>query len=183
VVVTTYPDGRVETNLQCRVRQTAAPRITATMLRDQAEKLVPHPSIGTAPPGGTTLVNIETVLWVATAPDRSLGTVTLLGHRVDLRAHVERVRWDFGDGTGDETGTPGKAYTRAEPCRTPQCPSYFGHTYVRTGEVAIRAQLTWSGEFRVDGGAWQPIPGTVDAAALGTSVHVKEARGVLVPNP
>jgi hypothetical protein len=153
------------------------------MVWQEAEKLVPHPSIGTAPPGGTTLVNIETVLWVATGADRTLGTVTLLGHRVDIRAHVQQVAWEFGDGDTDTTSTPGRPYTSADPCRTAQCPHYFGHIYVHTGAVTIRAQLTWAGEFRVDGGAWQTIPGTVSAAAANTAVHVKQARGVLVPNP
>jgi hypothetical protein len=153
------------------------------MARDEAEKLLPHPVIGSAPPGHVTLVNIETVLWIATAADRALGTVTLLGHRVDLRAHLQQVRWDFGDGSDETTDGPGKAYTNTDPCRTPQCPSYFGHTYLRTGKITIAADLTWAGEFRVDAGAWQAIPGTVAAAATDTAIHVKEARGVLVPNP
>jgi hypothetical protein len=157
--------------------------VSPTVARDEAEKLLPHPKIGVAPPGGVTLVNIETVLWVDTRADRFLGTVRLLGHRVDLRAHVERVSWDFGDGSTGTSTTPGKAYTSADPCKTVDCPDYFGHTYVHTGEVSITAQLTWTGEFRVDGGAWQPITGTVSAPATATGVHVKEARGILVPNP
>jgi hypothetical protein len=153
------------------------------MARDEAEKLVPHPGIGVAPPGGVTLVNIETVLWVKTNQDRFLGTVTLLGHRVDLRAHVEEVHWDFGDGETDTSMTPGKPYTNSDPCKTVDCPDYYGHTYIHTGEVTITAQLIWTGEFRVDQGTWQPIAGTVAAPATQTSVHVKEARGILVPNP
>jgi autotransporter-associated beta strand protein len=153
------------------------------MVRDEAERLLPHPVIGSAPPGHVTLVNTETVLWVATAPDRRLGTVTLLGRRVAIRAHVERVAWDFGDDSSTTTTRPGTAYTNAHPCRTKQCPGYFGHTYSDTGTMTITADLTWTGQFRVDGGAWQTIPGTVIAAATSTSIDVKEARGVLVPNP
>jgi hypothetical protein len=153
------------------------------MAREQAEKLLPHPPIGTAPVGGVTLVNIETVLWVQTNPDLNLGTVRLLGFRVALRAHLEQVRWEFGDGESDTTDGPGKAYTSADPCRTADCPSYFGHVYRRTGPVTIDAQLTWTGQFQVDGGAWQDISGTVTAAATGQPMQVKEARGVLVDNP
>jgi hypothetical protein len=184
VTVTRFPDGRIEIAPHCRVHVgKRAARITDEMLRDEAEKLVPHPKIGVAPPGGVTLVNIETVLWVDTLPDRFLGTVTLLGHRVDLRAHVEQVHWDFGDGSTDTTSTPGEAYTHDDPCRTVDCPHYFGHTYIHTGRVTITAELTWTGEFRVDGGTWQPITGAVAAPATATSVHVKEARGILAPNP
>jgi hypothetical protein len=153
------------------------------MVRDEAEKLLPHPRIGSAPPGHVTLVNIETILWVDTDPDRVLGTVTVLGQRVELRAHVERVRWQFGDGASEVTAGPGTEYSDAQPCDTKACPGYFGHTYERAGRVTITADLIWSGEFRVEGGGWQTIPGTVTAAATSTAVDVKEARAVLVPNP
>ena len=153
------------------------------MVRDEAEKLLPHPVIGSAPPGHATLVNIETVLWIATPAERRLGTVNLLGRRVDIRAHIDRVAWDFGDESSATTNGPAPAYTNAHPCRTKQCPGYFGHTYTDTGTMTITADLTWTGQFRVDGGAWQTIPGTVTAAATSTSIEVKEARGVLVPNP
>jgi hypothetical protein len=184
VEIDTSPGGQQTVTNHCHVatRRSSA-TVTADMARDEAEKLLPHPKIGVAPPGGVTLVNIETVLWVDTRADRLLGTVRLLGHRVDLRAHVERVSWDFGDGSTGTSTTPGKAYTSADPCKTVDCPDYFGHTYVHTGEVSITAQLTWTGEFRVDGAAWQPITGTVSAPATATGVHVKEARGILVPNP
>ena len=153
------------------------------MAHAEAQKLLPHPAIGTAPTGHATLVNIETVLWVATGPDRTLGTVTLLGHRVTLRAHLQQVHWDFGDQATDTTQSPGKPYSHDDPCRTAQCPNYFGHTYLRTGAVTISAQLTWTGQFRVDGGAWQDIQGTVTAPATNQPIRVREARGVLVPNP
>jgi hypothetical protein len=159
------------------------PEVTGEMAREEAEKLLPHPGIGTAPAGHVTLVNIETVLWVQTPADRTLGTITLLGHRVTLRAHVVEVRWDFGDGSSVSTPNPGKAYASADPCRTAQCPNYFGHTYLHTGEITVGARLTWTGQFSVDGGGWQSIAGTVTAAATDQTIRVKEARAVLVPNP
>ena len=184
VVVTTYPDGHSTSVATCRVSLRNAPaRITATMVRDEAEKLLPHPDIGSAPPGHVTLVNIETVLWVDTSAERTLGTATLLGRRVDIRAHIEQVTWQFGDGSNATTEGPARAYTNAHPCDSKQCPGYFGHTYTRTGDMTITADLVWTGQFRVDGGAWQTIPGTVTAAATSTTIDVKEARGVLVPNP
>jgi hypothetical protein len=184
VVVTTYPDGHVESVPHCWVPSAHhSPVVTGWMVRDSAQRLLPHPAIGSAPPGPVTLVNIETVFWIDTATQRTLGTVSLLGQRVDLRAHVEHVAWNFGDGGTDVTNGPGTAYSNAHPCDTKQCPGYFGHTYSSAGRVTITADLTWSGQFRVDGGAWQDIPGTVTAAATNTSIDVKQARAVLVPNP
>lgn len=184
LVVTTYRDGSRSRDIECDVPvATQRRQVTGAMARQEAERLLPHPSIGTAPTGHATLVNIETVLWVNTQADRTLGTVTLLGQRVTLRAHVRQVHWDFGDHVSSTTGSPGKAYTAADPCRTAQCPDYYGHTFETTGQVTIAARLTWTGQFRVGAGAWQSIPGTVSAPATGTRVDVKEARGVLVPNP
>ena len=180
----TYPNGTQTQVPHCAVPPgNARPQVTGDMAKAQAEKLLPHPAIGTAPAGGVSLVNIETVLWVDTKPDITLGTVNLLGFRVTLRAHLERADWDFGDGATASSEGPGKAYSHADPCKTAQCPNYFGHTFRRTGEVTIGAQLTWSGQFQVDGGAWQDIPGTVTAPATEHPLHVKEARGVLVDNP
>jgi hypothetical protein len=185
LILTTYRNGEQSRDVQCNVapRRAARPEVTGQLARQAAEKLLPHPAIGTAPAGNVTLVNIETVLWVDTSPDRTLGTVTLLAHRVTLRAHLQQVRWSFGDHSTDSSAGPGKAYTSSDPCRTAQCPGYFGHTYLHTGGVTIAAQLTWTGQFRVDNGAWQAIPGTVIAAATNETIRVKEARGVLIPNP
>jgi hypothetical protein len=40
-----------------------------------------------------------------------------------------------------------------------------------------------AGTYRIDGGASQPIPGTVSTDARPTEVHVVESRSELIPNP
>jgi len=161
----------------------AAPQVTALLVMQQVRKLVPHPKIGVAPPGGATLVNVQTLLWADTPADQPLGTVTLLGHRVALRVHVERVDWDFGDGQSDTTDGPEPKYDPADDCHTVTCPGYWGHVYVATGPMTIAASITWSGQYRIDGGAWQDIPDTVTGPTATAALTVKQARGVLVPNP
>jgi hypothetical protein len=153
------------------------------MVRAQAQRLLPHPQIGVAPTDGTTLVRIQTILWVETASDRDLGTVSLLGRKVAISAHLERVDWRFGDGSAATSDGPGRAYTDADPCNTVRCPGYFGHIYTTTGHPQVTATLTWTGAYRVDGGASQPIPGTVTTDARPTELHVVESRSELVPNP
>lgn len=157
-------------------------RVTPELAREQAVRLVPHPAIGTAP-AGITLVNIQTVLWLDTTTDRSLGTVTLLGHRVDLAVSIDHVDWDFGDSATATTHGPGRTYDNTHPCNTAQCPGYWGHTYANTGAVRITATTTWTGRFRVDHGPWRPITGTVTGPASTTSLTVRQARAVLVPDP
>jgi hypothetical protein len=159
------------------------PRVTSVLAWQQVRKLVPRPTIGIAPPGGTSLVNIETVLWVNTRVDKSLGTVRLLGHRVALRIHLRWVEWDFGDGHTDSTSDPGRKYDPDDECRTVLCESYWGHVYETTGPMTISAAVTWSGEFRVDGRRWAPIAGTVTGGAATADLRIRQARGILVPYP
>jgi hypothetical protein len=174
------PDGSwLLVNTLCAVR-TATPRISALVVTEQVRKLVPRPGIGVAPPGGATLVNIQTLLWVDTAADQDLATIALLGHRVALRIHVQRVDWSFGDGERESTDGPGRAYDPGDACRTRLCPGYWGHVYTATGPVTISATTTWSGEYNVDGTGWLAIAGTVTGPAHTTTLTVREARGVLV---
>jgi hypothetical protein len=161
----------------------ARPQLTAATVLRQVRKLVPHPGIGIAPPGGTTLVNLQTLLWADTPADRSLGTHTLLGHHVALRVHVTRVDWTFGDGVTDTTNTPEPKYDPADGCHTRTCPGYWGHLYTSTGPMTITATITWTGRYRVDNGPWLTIPDTVTGPAATAALTVKQARGVLVPNP
>jgi hypothetical protein len=173
----------VYTGADCAAR-TARPRVTPLLARQEIEKLVPRPGIGVAPPGGKTLVNLQTVLWADTPADRNLGTVTLLGtYRVALRVHVQQVAWAFGDGATEVADGPGLPYSKGEHCTTVTCPGHFGHVYATTGTMTITEQVTWSGQYSVNGGAWQDVAGTVDGPAATAQVTVLQARGVLVADP
>jgi hypothetical protein len=128
-------------------------------------------------------VQIQTILWVDTGPDRNLGTVTLLGRQVAISAHLDRVDWRFGDGASGSSDGPGRPYSDSDPCNTVRCPGYYGHIYTTTGHPEVTATLTWTGSYRIDGGAAQEIPGTVATDAQPTRLHVVEGRAELVPNP
>lgn len=60
------------------------------------------------------------------------------------------------------------------------------HVYEHTGGYASHVEVTWSADFRVDGGAWTPIPETVTVpgpdtvVTVVTVVTVKRARAVLL---
>jgi hypothetical protein len=153
------------------------------MATEQARRLLPHPAILTTDGNSPTLVNLETVFWIDTQPARTLGTVTLLGYAVTLRAHLIRVDWDFGDGHTDTTTGPEPAYQRSDPCNTAMCADYYGHVYRSTGTPTVTATLSWTGQYRVDGGPWLDISGTVAAAAQPSTITVHQARAILVPNP
>jgi hypothetical protein len=160
----------------------ARPALDLAGLRDRAERLLPKVGIGSA---WTTvaLVNAETVLWAGTGPDRSLPSVTILGRAVQLRIHFDRADWDFGDGSTDTTADPGKPYdSHGDPCRTAQCLDYYGHTYAQTGVMTITLTVTWHAQYRL-GATWTDIAGTITGPTSRRVLTVKQARGILVPNP
>ncbi len=164
-------------------QQPARPQVTAALVRQEVARLVPRAAIGIAPQKAT-LVNIQTIMWVGTAEQRALAPLAILGRRVVVTLRFDHVDWAFGDGQSDSPTAPGHAYDGVHaPCKTVDCPGYYGHTYVGTGAMAVTAQASWVASFTVDGGPALTIPGTVTGPVAAAALQVKQARGVLVPNP
>jgi hypothetical protein len=161
----------------------AAVGVSPAVVAQEIARRVPRPGVGVAPPGGVSLVNIQTLLWVDTPGQVSLGTVRLVGQLVRLRVALARVDWVFGDGHTDTTASAGKALSADDPCRTKLCPDYFGHVYTRHGVYPVSARVSWRGEFSVGAGAWRQIPNLVAGPAQTITVHIYQARGELVPDP
>lgn len=161
-----------------------APAVTLAAIRQQAVRLLPHVGIGIAPPDAVTLVHIQTVLWADTPVDRALPAATLVGHQVRLRVHLAQARWDFGDGHTDTTSSPGAPYDPQHPCRTAQCPGYYGHTYTATGQLTITLTMTWRAEYSLDAGnTWLAVdPAPLTGPTATQPIHIRQARGVLVPD-
>jgi hypothetical protein len=158
------------------------PVVTAAAVRAQAVRLIPSAAVGLAP-HGSTLVNIQTVVWVDAPVDRDLAAVRILGRAVRIHTAVDHVVYDFGDGVTDQNGPVGTAYTESEPCRTRLCPGYYGHVYTTSGMRTLTATVYWKATFTVDGGNAVAIPGLVAGPTTRAQLAVHEARAVLVPNP
>jgi hypothetical protein len=164
-------------------RQVGPAQVTAAMVREQIARLVPGAAIGTAPRRAT-LVNIQTIMWVDTSTRRTLAPVTILGRRVLVTLRFDHVDWDFGDEHSDSATTPGKPYDKTnDPCKAVECPSYYGHTYGATGPMTVTATASWVASFTVDSGRAVTLPGTVAGPVATAAVRVRQARGVLVPDP
>jgi hypothetical protein len=119
-------------------------------------------------PAAKTLVNLDTIFYTESEPvDVEL---TILGQAVDVVATPSRYRWVFGDGASSTTDVPGDPY----PART------ITHRYADAQvTVAPHVEVTYTAEFRVNGGAWQSIDGTVTTIGPPTSLRVAEATAVL----
>jgi hypothetical protein len=120
------------------------------------------------PPDGRTLVNFDTNFFTDTREfDRS---VTLLGQRVDLHITPTAFGWRFGDGDSLTTDQPGAPYPDLD----------VTHSYRRKGQVAPSVDTTYTARFRVNGGPWRDVPGSVTIAGAPVDLQVLTATPTLV---
>ena len=90
------------------------PQVTAPMVARAFRRIpLPESKLSIQPPGGETLVSLETVFSTAAEPFRR--TVTLLGQQVELDIAPATFTWRHGDGSAQTTGGPGRAYGRGLP--------------------------------------------------------------------
>ena len=124
------------------------------------------------PPGGRTLVNFDT----RTEAAPFTRTVRLLGSRVDLAITPASFSWSHGDGTRQVTSDPGRAYHRGVAMN-----QYVSHRY-QDAHVTMKPKVdtTYSARFRVDGGPWRDVDGTVTIPGTAVQLRVVEARPTLV---
>jgi hypothetical protein len=148
---------------------TALPQVTPGMVQRALERVpLPEPDLSVQPPGGRTLINFETNFFTAAQPFTE--TVTLLGRRVDLDITPSQFRWAFGDGEGLTTTEPGAPYPDLE----------LTHTYLEQGQVRPQVTTVYTADYRVDGGPWQPVPGSVDITSDPVDLTVTEVTNQLV---
>ena len=118
-------------------------------------------------PQGKTLVNFDTNFYVS--PQQFARTITLLGQSVEVEATPTGYTWLHGDGTSATTTGPGAAYPDLA----------VTYAYPAAATVAPSVQVGYTARFRVEGGAWQQIPGTVTVDGPPTILAVVEGTGVL----
>jgi hypothetical protein len=78
--------------------------------------------------------------------------------------------WWFGDGATRQTVGAGSPYPDLE----------ITHRYLSKGRVAPRVDTTYAAQFRVNGGPWRDVAGTVMIPGGARGLRVVEARPVLV---
>ncbi len=147
------------------------PALTLGLIRSAfAELPLPAGTLVIQPPDGLTLVNFATNFYTTTTRPTTR-TVTLLHRRVTLQATPTSYHWHFGDGSATTTAEPGAPYPRLG----------VTHDYRRTGTYRPRLDTTYSGRYRVGGGPWRTIPGTVTIDGEPQSLRAIEAEPKLVP--
>jgi hypothetical protein len=135
------------------------------------------PSLRIQPKGNVTLVTLPTYFELTWPREGfSPGEVDhpdparLLGFRVEIRPLLRDVTYVYGDGQSEgptiRTGGP-----------FPD--GNITHAYERGGDVLVRADVTYAGQFRVAGGAWVDIPGDVRVRGTSQRLRVRTAEARL----
>ena len=135
-----------------------------------ALRVVPLPAsvLEVQPANGRTLVNFDTNFFTQT--DEFDRTVTLLGQRVDLHIVPSAFGWRFGDGESVTTKEPGAPYPQLD----------VTHSYLTKGRVAPSVDTTYTAQFRVNGGPWRDVPGSVTIPGAPVALRVLTATPTLV---
>jgi hypothetical protein len=134
--------------------------ITPAMVRREMQRLTwPRAELEIQPPDGQTLINFQTVV--------------LLGQQVTIEATPSEYTWHFGDGATKATTTPGAAYPDLD----------VTHDYADPGRISPSVDTTYTGRYRVNGDAWQEIPGTLTVEGEPVALRVRSAEPHLVGGP
>ena len=129
----------------------------------------PGSSLIVQPPGGRTLVNLDTFFYTSNFEPISK-TVTLVGRQVEIVATPVSYRWVFGDGVVADTRGAGGPYPDGD----------VRHVYGQPGEMTARVATTYSGRYRIGRRAWRDIPETLTVPGEGVGLVVVEAKPQLV---
>jgi hypothetical protein len=157
------------------------PAVSGSDVTAYVRREISASGIGVAPPGGRTLVNIQTLLWVNSPAGRTL-SATLLGQAVTIQLRAARVDWDYGDGTIETRADAGHPYDpRSHPCDTKLCPYYDGHVYRQSGTATLTATVAWQVSFTTARTGTITIPGTTAAPPSHVALRILQARAELVP--
>ena len=147
----------------------AVPVVTSgAVLRALRRIELPQSVLAVQPPDGRTLVNFETNFYTEQAPFTR--RVRLLGQRVDLKIWPSQFSWVFGDGDRLTSQSAGAPYPDL----------LITHDYRTEGGVSPRVDTTYAAQFRVNGGPWRDVDGTVTIPGSPTRLQVVTASPVLV---
>lgn len=143
--------------------------IVITVTREEFAKLPVKPSVAHAGPSdGWLPAGMPNVLHAESEP-QVLDT-TLLDTPVSVRATAQSYHWELGDGNTIDTEKPGKPYPSEE----------ISSTYAYEGWYDVTLTTTFTGEFSVNGGEWQPIDGTIEVASEPIAIYSKSLESRLV---
>ena len=146
------------------------PPIRVLVLRAFKNLDWPASELAVQPPGGKTLVNLETNFYTDNAAVTSI-PITLVESNVVVSARPIAYTWHFGDGTTTTTTSPGAPYPDLD----------VAHVYERTEKVAVSVDTQYgAASFTVNGGPPEEIPSTIWINGEDEDLTIVEALPQLV---
>jgi len=152
------------------------PRLTVAMINAAfAQTPFVKPQVSVQPVGNKTLVNLPTYFAAdfsgpGYGPDQ-VRTVTLLGHKVQIKPVLKSNTFHYGDGSSfGPTTSRGGTYPDGD----------VKHTYLKRGTVATSITTVYGGQFAVDGGDFTDLPGTATVTGPVQQLQILEATDHLI---
>lgn len=102
----------------------------------------------------------------------------LSGANVRIKAIPIQWNWNYGDGSKRNLNFPGEAM----PGHTLHDETPTSHSYSETGKFGVDVTTLYRGEFSVDGGPWQAIPGQAAVPSNTLPMDVWRTEKELIAN-
>jgi hypothetical protein len=151
--------------------------LTMAMIRDAFHDTdFAVPTVNIQPEGDVTLVNLPTFFEVK-FPAAGYGPnevdtpdpARLLGYHIEVRPRLKSITYHLGATTIGPTTSLGGPHPSGD----------IRATYTRPGSHQVRADIVYTGQFRVGGSQWFDIPGDVDLQGTPVTLTVREATSRL----
>ncbi len=134
------------------------------------------PTVNIQPEGDVTLVNLPTYFEVQ-FPRAGFGPNEvdtpdpgrLLGYSIEVRPRLKSITYHLGTTTIGHTKSLGGPHPTGD----------IRDTYSQPGVHQVRADIVYTGQFRVGGSEWFDIPGDVGLQGTPVTLTVREARSKL----
>ena len=151
--------------------------LTMAMIRDAFHDTdFSVPTVNIQPEGDVTLVNLPTFFEVkfpaaGFGPDEvdTPDPARLLGYRIEVRPRLKSITYHLGTTTIGPTTSLGGPHPTGD----------IRATYAQPGSHQVRADIVYTGQFRVGGSQWFDIPGDVDLQGTPVTLTVREATSRL----
>jgi hypothetical protein len=155
----------------------AGPKLSMSLIRQAFHDTdFAVPTVNIQPEGDVTLVNLPTFFEVQ-FPAAGFGPnevdtpdpARLLGYHIEVRPRLKSITYHLGATTIGPTTSLGGPHPSGD----------IRATYTRPGAHQVRADIVYTGQFRVGGSQWFDIPGDVDLQGTPVTLTVREATSRL----
>lgn len=136
----------------------------------------PTPAQQRMQPDGWVVVGLPANIYAIVDPQIVPGT--LLDAPADVRFTPIAYRWDYGDGSSATLTTKGGTWAALGLREFDATPT--SHIYRAAGSYTIRLSVSYRAEYRIDGGTFVPIVGTITLPANELYITAGGAKTVLV---